>query len=72
MSVDAEVTAHLGQVAVAQDHPWGLITTRRCRAVMAWADATTTVTVEAHLRHAYAKMGVRSRSHLARRLTENQ
>jgi DNA-binding CsgD family transcriptional regulator len=34
----AEVTAHLEQVAVAQEHPWGLVTNRRCRAVMALAD----------------------------------
>jgi DNA-binding CsgD family transcriptional regulator len=34
----AEVTARLGQVAVAQDHPWGLVTTRRCRAVITMAD----------------------------------
>jgi DNA-binding CsgD family transcriptional regulator len=33
-----EVTAHLEDLAVAQDHPWGLVTTRRCRAVMALAD----------------------------------
>jgi DNA-binding CsgD family transcriptional regulator len=55
-----EVTAHLARVAVAQDHPWGLITTRRCRAVMAWADGYDDVTALelVEVADGYARMGL--------------
>lgn len=35
-----EVTARLQEVATAQNHPWGLVTARRCRAVMALAEGS--------------------------------